>query len=475
MDIEISSVFRTFRGKRCVIIELYKLTESNVLQSGNIRFRCANKKCGASVLVDETVKKVIQPSAVEHNHEPYTSEEITKQKFKVSVKRKAAENLIEKPSKIIRRELLLDGACELSNLELPGIRKMMYKERKKSLPAPIPKSRQEAYCQLYDLQRKILVKGQQFCFVNAAKNMVILTCESNLKLMQVSELFFGDGTFSYAPDHFSQLYTIHVYKNCFYIPVAFCFLPSKSCETYRLMWRELQNLSLSLTGKNFVIPTFYADFESAAHNAIHAEFPDCMLLCCRFHLSQSWFRFIQSNSFLLREYNTKGSAVGKWLRYFFGLPLLPPNEVLGGFLDLMSIVPDGIPQETQTEFSNYLLNNYILTLSKYPPDLWAGPPSNCPRTTNGNESFHSNYNKEFYHTHPNIHNVVEVLRQIQAETLTKITSVNMNVTNTIKQPTIDRNNYAIEAWNTYAASKRDREARLTYLKRLGHHFQAKKI
>lgn len=37
MDLRISSKFQTFRGKTCIIVENYKLTESNNLKSGDIR------------------------------------------------------------------------------------------------------------------------------------------------------------------------------------------------------------------------------------------------------------------------------------------------------------------------------------------------------------------------------------------------------------------------------------------------------
>ncbi|KAF0685401.1 MULE domain-containing protein, partial [Aphis craccivora] len=53
-------------------------------------------------------------------------------------------------------------------------------------------------------------------------------------------------------------------------------------------------------------------------------------MACRFHLGHSWFRKIQSNSDLLKEYNSK-SEIGFWLKCFFALGFLPENLVGDGF------------------------------------------------------------------------------------------------------------------------------------------------
>jgi len=78
----------------------------------------------------------------------------------------------------------------------------------------------------------------------------------------------------------------------------------------------------------------------------------------------------------------------------------------------MSICPTDI-----SNFSDYVLNNYIIKDSKFPPSLRAKEPTDEPRNTNGVESFQSNYNSQFYHPHPNIYQVINILKEIQTETL----------------------------------------------------------
>ena len=115
------------------------------------------------------------------------------------------------------------------------------KNEKKSFPK-IPRSLEDAKKQLVDNQHNFIYKGNKFCFVSDDKNIFIFTCKQNLELLQSAEHVFRDGTFSFAPKYFVQLYTIHVFTNNFYVPVAFCFLSNKHTDTYINMWKTLQNI-----------------------------------------------------------------------------------------------------------------------------------------------------------------------------------------------------------------------------------------
>ena len=96
-----------------------------------------------------------------------------------------------------------------------------------------------------------------------------------------------------------------------------------------------------------------------------------------------------------------------------------PSVVYNVFLTLM----EAAPLET-TAFTYYILTNYIEEGCTFPPKLWAAaPPESSLRTTNGAESFHSDYNRQFYSPHPHIHLVVAVLKEIQEETHLKTTSI----------------------------------------------------
>ena len=70
--------------------------------------------------------------------------------------------------------------------------------------------------------------------------------------------------------------------------------------------------------------------------------PGCKIKCCRFHLGQSWWRHIQKDRFLRDEYskiNVEPTETGSWLRKFFGLSALPPDEVPDAFSHLIEEAP----------------------------------------------------------------------------------------------------------------------------------------
>lgn len=76
--------------------------------------------------------------------------------------------------------------------------------------------------------------------------------------------------------------------------------------------------------------TLYTDFEKAIHTAVN----EMLLERCRFHISEAWGRKIQSAK-LTEVYKNKKLENSKLLKYFFGMPLLPSEEVDECFLMLM--------------------------------------------------------------------------------------------------------------------------------------------
>jgi len=75
------------------------------------------------------------------------------------------------------------------------------------------------------------------------------------------------------------------------------------------------------------------------------------------------------------------SDVAHWLKLFFGLSFLPANEVAYAFTD--DIMPDAPASDTAMKFADYVLENYIVVDSNFPPTLWAQP-----HTNNGADSYH---------------------------------------------------------------------------------------
>ncbi|KAL4082925.1 hypothetical protein QTP88_029579 [Uroleucon formosanum] len=120
-------------------------------------------------------------------------------------------------------------------------------------------------------------------------------------------------------------------------------------------------------------------YEKAAHNAVLEVLENCIILGCRFHLSQAWFRRIQSDKELYKHYMEK-TYVYKWFQSFFGLSCISPNEVTSGFVAIMSDAP--VQAETFTDYILETYHIYVEENSYFPPYLWAESLSSDPRTTN---------------------------------------------------------------------------------------------
>ena len=71
MDVDISEIFETRRGKRWFNINNYKFSEFCILKSGDSNYRCKNKKCSEGVIINKSNKVVNVTNT--HNHEAYNN------------------------------------------------------------------------------------------------------------------------------------------------------------------------------------------------------------------------------------------------------------------------------------------------------------------------------------------------------------------------------------------------------------------
>ncbi|XP_060855521.1 uncharacterized protein LOC132933226 [Metopolophium dirhodum] len=280
---------------------------------------------------------------------------------------KTEESLSTQPLKLIRSELL-NKQSSIVHKDLKTVRKAMYDRRRKVLPK-LPKSPEDVFLQLNLMKTQDDLKfcGQPFIHIPEDNSFVCITSDFNLLFMIKHDCidFFADGS-------------------------------------------------------QFILKKLHVDFEKAAHQAAYEVFENVQLIACRFHLGQSWWRKINSDSILRIAYKKENDELGNWLKSFFGLAFLPNHEVADAFVELMSVCPN---DKVCSEFSDYVFNNYIDDESPFPPNIWAKEPMFDPRTTNAVESFHRTYNSQFYKSHPHIHLVIMVLQETQAETMTKIRSI----------------------------------------------------
>jgi hypothetical protein len=104
MDVNISDIYETWHGKKCVAINSYKFSEFRENKDTTKVFYCTNRKCTITDKLTANLKTVILING-EHNHDELVEETITKQTVMSLLKCKATTDLNVKPNELIRQEL----------------------------------------------------------------------------------------------------------------------------------------------------------------------------------------------------------------------------------------------------------------------------------------------------------------------------------------------------------------------------------
>lgn len=413
MDFKISE---TNKGKKSLIHDSYVFRIDNVLKSSDISWRCSNRSCKARLRTDSA----IIPVNMSHNHD-IDERKVERQQLRTQVKRKGADDLTARPSRVIRQELQKFEEQHLQHKDIKSIAQSLYRERRKVFPV-LPKDRLGVHSAL-DSMNTNTNKDEDFLLENNSETgIIILACKSNLEFFcNEAEEIFVDGTFKSCPKFFYQMYSVHGLKNGHFLPLVFALLPGKSENVYKNLWdcilSACSDLQLQLQPQ-----VIHIDFEVAMHNVLRTAFPESVIKCCRFHLGQAWWRKIQTLG-LSPDYKDSSNEMGKWLKHSFGLHFLCPSEIEDSFCeDLMSVMPE---DPRCSKYADYLVENYVTDNSKFPSEMWAEVPSNNKRTNNSAESFHAHFNAQFYSAHPTIFIFMEVLQKLQATTYVKIRGTNV--------------------------------------------------
>jgi len=232
------------RGKELANVGEFKYRFIGVRNKGKLlKWRCTKNDCTATIYSGKEKNIVVQSNG-QHNHEENPLNKIQRQVLRENCKRRAEESISMQPLKLIRHELL--DNTELTSIvynDLKTVRKAMYDRRRKTLPE-IPRSREDIFLQLHSIktQTDFMFNGKQFIHIPEDESFVCITSDDNLQFMttKCSDLF-AKGTFNYAPKYFTQLYTIHGFKNEYYLPLVYFFLFEKSKEMYKKIDYFLKN------------------------------------------------------------------------------------------------------------------------------------------------------------------------------------------------------------------------------------------
>ena len=73
------------------------------------------------------------------------------------------------------------------------------------------------------------------------------------------------------------------------LPSLFVLLSNKTEATYRRMWEQIRTLCPLVQPREMLL-----DFEKAAINSFEEVWPDALVRCCFFHLTQNVWRKVQA-------------------------------------------------------------------------------------------------------------------------------------------------------------------------------------
>ena len=270
---------------------------------------------------------------------------------------------------------------------------------------------------------KKTAKGEQFLLYDSGpevERILIFGTQQNLEMLQLSQVWLADGTFKTAPTLFTQVYVVHALrggpdpmKDGHLLPSLFVLLPNKTEVTYTRMWQQIQLLCPAAHPIEMIM-----DFEKASLNSFAHFWPDTLLKCCFFHLTQNIWLKVQAEG-MQAEYNLHGDLAIS-IRLLPALAFAPPSHVR----QLFNEVAGQLPMPQAAGLLAYFEDTYIgrqlpsgtYQEALFPIDLWnyhIMTPFGLPRTTNAVEAWHRSFNSTVGCHHPNMWKFITALKREQ--------------------------------------------------------------
>lgn len=167
------------KGRELLLFSGFKFSKANETKCGKIRWKCCNRRCIARIYTSVQNKSEVIEIKETHNHEPERN--LSRQIISNAVKRKACEDISERPGKLINLEIRNNPRDDIVTQDINCIRRNMYIARRKTLPA-MPKNRKEELN--YLAKAEIKTERRKKCVIDVSeKEIVIFSCYANLSFL----------------------------------------------------------------------------------------------------------------------------------------------------------------------------------------------------------------------------------------------------------------------------------------------------
>ncbi|XP_060078201.1 uncharacterized protein LOC132557697 [Ylistrum balloti] len=251
--------------------------------------------------------------------------------------------------------------------------------------------------------------GERFLHIDDGdqNRILVFATSEDLAELATADRIYCDGTFYTCPNIFHQIYTIHIEIDGSMYPVVYSLLPGKSQHIYTRFFTLLKTF-MADNHLPMSPDTVFVDFETAVHNAIRTVFPGTDIKGCFFHYTQCvWRKALMTGLQLPYRDN---EDIRRLVRRAAVLPLVPEQQVEDvWFHALQDIEYADLPADV-TPFTDYVVDQWV----DGDRPVWNHYDNDGPRTTNHLEAWHGKLKKIVQHAHPNIFEIIQTFKDIQA-------------------------------------------------------------
>ena len=178
----------TFKGKPAASLDgyLFRLTSES---KSSRTWRCTQKDCKARFITSLNTTDILHGQPLSRQNRRFI---ILKKKLQLrqSCKRKAEEDLIERPRKIIVTEGQSMETDGLNQKDIDNVRRDMWRQRRKHQPK-LPISRMDALRAISEIETRPDVK----IVINDETQIACVYSTSEMVYLHRNQDIFGDGTF----------------------------------------------------------------------------------------------------------------------------------------------------------------------------------------------------------------------------------------------------------------------------------------
>ncbi|XP_071154896.1 uncharacterized protein, partial [Mytilus edulis] len=204
-----------------------------------------------------------------------------------------------------------------------------------------------------------------------------------------------------------QLYTFHAFVDGAIYPLVYALLPGKSQIIYTrfltLLKEACQRFDLHLQPT-----TIFLDYEVAVRNAAYQVFPGITGKGCFFHYTQCIWRKAEDTG--LQTHYKNNNDITRLVRRAAVLPLVPMQHVEDIWLNALEEIDEANTNINTLAFTDYVTEYWVETNRH----LWNHYDTVGTRTNNHLEGWHHKLKNHVEHPHPNIFNLVKLLKKQQA-------------------------------------------------------------